>query len=108
MDLIAESQPLHSRFKSVTDEIMKNSLRFIRLHAHTQKTLGHFCPSLISNTPALRKFNEAPRSKLRGITELNFEDFSEAEANPVASYGESQVEKLLSICTEITHVVTLL
>ena len=32
--------------------------------------------------------NEAPRSKLRGITELNFEDFSEAEANPVASYGE--------------------
>jgi PST family polysaccharide transporter len=38
--------------------------------------------------------NEAPRSKLRGITELNFEDFSEAEANPVASYGESQVQKL--------------
>ena len=36
--------------------------------------------------------NEAPRSKLRGITEFNFEDFSEAEANPVASYGESQVE----------------
>jgi hypothetical protein len=32
--------------------------------------------------------NESPRSKLRGITELNFEDFSEAEANPVASYGE--------------------
>jgi hypothetical protein len=32
--------------------------------------------------------NEAPRSKLRGITELNFEDFSETEANPVASYGE--------------------
>jgi len=32
--------------------------------------------------------NEAPQSKLRGITELNFEDFSEAEANPVASYGE--------------------
>jgi hypothetical protein len=32
--------------------------------------------------------NEAPRSKLRGITELNFEDFSEVEANPVASYGE--------------------
>jgi len=25
---------------------------------------------------------------LRDITELNFEDFSEAEANPVASYGE--------------------
>jgi hypothetical protein len=38
------------------------------------------------------RLNEAPRSKLRGITELNFEDFSEAEANPVASYGESQVE----------------
>ncbi len=37
--------------------------------------------------------NEEPRSKLRGITELNSEDFSEAEANPVASYGESQVEK---------------
>ena len=33
--------------------------------------------------------NEAPHSKLWGITELNFEDFSEAEANPVASYGES-------------------
>ena len=33
-------------------------------------------------------FTEAPRSKLQGITELNFEDFSEAEANPVASYGE--------------------
>jgi hypothetical protein len=32
--------------------------------------------------------NEAPRSKLRGITELNIADFSEAEANPVASYGE--------------------
>jgi len=35
--------------------------------------------------------NEAPRSKLRGITELNSEDFSEGEANPVASYGECQV-----------------
>ena len=33
------------------------------------------------------KHNEAPRSKLRGITELNFEDFSEAEANPAASCG---------------------
>ena len=31
---------------------------------------------------------EAPCSKLRGITELNFEDFSEAEANPAASCGE--------------------
>src|SRR6185437_11445783 len=35
--------------------------------------------------------DEAPRSKLRGITELNSEDFSEGEANPVASYGECQV-----------------
>ena len=33
--------------------------------------------------------HKAPRSKLWGITELNFEDFSETEANPVASYGES-------------------
>ncbi len=32
--------------------------------------------------------NEAPRSKLRGITEHSFEDFSETELNPVASYGE--------------------
>ncbi|HWF62573.1 MAG TPA: type II toxin-antitoxin system VapC family toxin [Nitrospira sp.] len=36
--------------------------------------------------------NEAPRSKLRGITELNSEDFSEGEANLVASYGECQVQ----------------
>jgi hypothetical protein len=36
--------------------------------------------------------NEAPRSKLRGITELNSENFSETEANPVASYGECQVQ----------------
>ena len=39
----------------------------------------------VDSTVAL---NEAPRSKLRGIAELNFEDFSETEANPVASYGE--------------------
>ncbi len=39
----------------------------------------------------LALINEAPRSKLRGITELNSEDFSEGEANPVASYGECQV-----------------
>ena len=32
--------------------------------------------------------NEAPRSKLWGITEHSFEDFSETELNPVASYGE--------------------
>jgi len=32
--------------------------------------------------------NEAPRSKLRGITEHSFEDFSETTLNPVASYGE--------------------
>src|SRR6185437_13317550 len=38
--------------------------------------------------------NEAPRSKLRGITELNSEDFSEGEANPVASYGECQVQRM--------------
>src|SRR6185437_13294408 len=38
--------------------------------------------------------NEAPRSKLRGITELNSEDFSEGEANPVASYRECQVQSL--------------
>jgi hypothetical protein len=42
MGLIAGSQTVRSRFKSVTDEIMENSLRFIRLHAHTQKMLGHF------------------------------------------------------------------
>jgi len=35
MDLITGSQTLHSRFKSVTDEIMKNCLRFIRLQAPT-------------------------------------------------------------------------
>ncbi len=40
--------------------------------------------------------NEAPRSKLRGITELNSEDFSEGEANPVASYGECQVQAELN------------
>ncbi len=40
----------------------------------------------------LKAYNEAPRSKLRGITELNSEDFSEGEANPVASYGECQVQ----------------
>src|SRR6185437_4736509 len=40
-----------------------------------------------------QKTNEAPRSKLRGITELNSEDFSEGEANPVASYGECQVQE---------------
>lgn len=32
--------------------------------------------------------NEAPRSKLRSITGHSFEDFSETELNPVASYGE--------------------
>ena len=41
--------------------------------------------TLIAGAPTV---NESPRSKLRGITELNFADFSEAEANPVASYGE--------------------
>jgi len=42
---------------------------------------------------AIDNANEAPRSKLRGITELNSEDFSEGEANPVASYGECQVQQ---------------
>ena len=45
-------------------------------------------------------FNEEPRSKLRGITELNFEDFSEAEANPAASCGEcssSKVRELVNL-----------
>src|SRR6185437_7650782 len=49
-----------------------------------------------TSSPTIRqaasKPNEAPRSKLRGITELNSEDFSEGEANPVASYGECQVQ----------------
>jgi NTE family protein len=48
---------------------------------------------LLQHTKRLRT-NESPRSKLRGITELNFADFSEAEANPVASYGE---------CSSSTH-----
>ncbi len=41
--------------------------------------------SQVGESPSL---NEAPRSKLRGITEHSFEDFSETELNPVASYGE--------------------
>jgi hypothetical protein len=40
---------------------------------------------------------EAPRSKLRGITELNFEDCWEAEANPIASYVAYSSSKRLSI-----------
>ena len=40
--------------------------------------------SQVGESPSL---NEAPRSKLRGITEHSFEDFSETELNPVASYG---------------------
>ena len=40
MGLITESQTLHPRFKSVTDEIMKNSLQFIRLQTPAYKTLG--------------------------------------------------------------------
>ena len=39
--------------------------------------------------------NEAPRSKLRGITELNFEYFSKAEATPAASCGECSSSKLV-------------
>jgi hypothetical protein len=42
MDLIAESQTVQCRFKSVTDAIMENSLQFIRLRMHTWKTLGHY------------------------------------------------------------------
>ena len=39
--------------------------------------------------PNISEFsNDAPRSKLRGITEHSLEDFSETELNPVASYGE--------------------
>ncbi|HWF62716.1 MAG TPA: hypothetical protein VN666_20750 [Nitrospira sp.] len=45
--------------------------------------------------------NEAPRSKLRGITELNSEDFSEGEANPVASYGECQVQETIEIARDV-------
>lgn len=47
MDLIAGSQTLHVRFKSVTDEIMENPLRFIRLRTHTWKTLGHYWERMI-------------------------------------------------------------
>ncbi len=36
----------------------------------------------------LKKRNDAPRSKLRGITEHSFGNFSDTELNPVASYGE--------------------
>ena len=49
---------------------------------------------LLMETPLLMRAhspdpaNDAPRSKLRGITEHSFEDFSETELNPVASYGE--------------------
>jgi len=35
MDLIAGSQTLQSRFKSVTDEIMENCLWLMRLQVHT-------------------------------------------------------------------------
>jgi hypothetical protein len=44
----------------------------------------------------LSTVNEAPRSKLRGITEHRFEDFSETEMNPVASYGEYSSSKPLA------------
>lgn len=36
----------------------------------------------------LARINEAPYSLLRGIIELNFEDFLEVGTNPVAGYGE--------------------
>jgi hypothetical protein len=35
-----------------------------------------------------KQANDAPRSKLRGITEHSFGDFSDTELKPVASYGE--------------------
>ncbi len=35
VDLIADSQTLQSRFKSVTDEIMEDCLWLMRLHSHT-------------------------------------------------------------------------
>ena len=41
-----------------------------------------------------RQKNETPRSKMRGITELNSEDFSAAEVNPIASNGESSSSTL--------------
>jgi serine protease Do len=47
--------------------------------------------------------NEGPRSKLRGITELNFEDVSEAEANPVASYGGCSSSKTRSLANGRGH-----
>jgi len=49
--------------------------------------IKHTCAPPKNPLP-LSKPNEAPRSKLRGITQLNSEDFSEAEAKPVANYGE--------------------
>lgn len=42
MDLIVGSQTVQLRFKSVTDEIMENSLQFTCLRTHTSKTLGHY------------------------------------------------------------------
>ena len=69
---------------------------FLLCHARQQAEIFFF--NRLLPAPGL-KFtlgtmpNEAPRSKLRGITELNFEDFSEAEANPVASYGECSSSK---------------
>ena len=45
-------------------------------------------PSLAIGNTVVR-VNEGPRSKLRGITELNLEDFSEAEANPVTQTTEN-------------------
>jgi hypothetical protein len=56
--------------------------------------MGHATERL---TP--RSINEASRSKLQGITELNFEDFSEAEANPVQTTGNVRSKNNLSPVT---------
>jgi len=52
----------------------------------SQRLISWVNDKSVSPRPPLK--HEAPRSKLQSITELNFEDSSEAEANPVGSYGE--------------------
>ena|SRR6188508_68802 len=47
--------------------------------------------------------NKAPRSKLRGITEHSFEDFSETELNPVANYGEYSSLTIAHGASTTTH-----
>ncbi len=67
-------------------------LAMINEHATAGFELSNEVPTLHREVSSTSFRNEAPRSKLRGITELNSEDFSEGEANPVASYGECQVQ----------------